>query len=943
MGKLIHLPLLQRASFNITSFTKRVLINVCKQLSYPLLLLALLCIPIYSNAHPPIEIQPNTFAILQDDQDFVWTAGHDGLTRHDNHQNITFSSKNINWPLPFDWIHSISLLKNNKLLLATENNKLWKFDTTTGKSSAIEVDVHQKSISLAVEYSSAYFLNVPNKLYRYSLANNETTIIADNIEIKDIKVTTSNLYASTKNGVFKLVNNKLEKIISAKITSIGATDKSLVVASEEKLFIINDDGLQKTIPINELVYAITPESGIGKDNIYTISQSGQIRKYSIKTGNQLSHSYPNSQAIYTRAMIQDSSGVLWILTNQGVLKLSATFFKNHKKIFDVAINGIALANLNDNLIIGSYGMGLSSNVSNHPILSEEINKSFTPKALIITDLLPYKNNLYIATFDGLWRYDAKRNNVSRVKFPDNNKLLLNISNKGKLLYLATNENGSYIYDIDSNQIIKHIKNQGLKNEESIDILPLKNSSVWIGKTTDIEVYTPFSDKVIKIKTPSRNKVMSLVEYKNKVFVATKGDGIYVYNQQGDLLSHMAATISFTYVTLINDVIWATAEPGLYKINPDNNQITLEPNTEHFTFTSVPIKMNNTVYIGHYGGILELPLLDGKRFNSKVYVSKVRVSGKNHLLNKTIDVQSSHDVITLNLTSLDFRAGQDKQYKYQINNGLWHQVNGNSLTLTGLASGKYNIEIMATNSLGQWSNNRAYTEINVEYPWYWTPQIRLIYALLIIGFISIVFWLLYLRTKSISHIHQLLKLDLKNREKTALNVRRNINLAVEIIHKDIDKTKRILKQSVDELNKTEINNAPDGLYGKSLLTTLPFFSEYVYKKHHVSMKNQIEINESNLSYEMQADLYKIIYEAITSAIINSNGRNFKVALQEFKGKLWLTINDDSNSFSNYNNKIDFDIAMYTIRQIATKYKASINTFDEQGSGSQLVISIPLKHY
>ena len=33
-------------------------------------------------------------------------------------------------------------------------------------------------------------------------------------------------------------------------------------------------------------------------------------------------------------------------------------------------------------------------------------------------------------------------------------------------------------------------------------------------------------------------------------------------------------------------------------------------------------------------------------------------------------------------------------------------------------------------------------------------------------------------------------------------------------------------------------------------------------------------------------------------------------------------------------------MYYIRQIAQKYKASVNTFDEQDKGSQLVISIPL---
>ena len=125
-----------------------------------------------------------------------------------------------------------------------------------------------------------------------------------------------------------------------------------------------------------------------------------------------------------------------------------------------------------------------------------------------------------------------------------------------------------------------------------------------------------------------------------------------------------------------------------------------------------------------------------------------------------------------------------------------------------------------------------------------------------------------------------------------------------------------------------------------MVALPFLSEYVHKKHHINLNTQIDIEEDKLSYEMQADVYKIIYEAITSAIHNSNGRNFKVSIQDFKEKLWLTISDDSHSFANFNNKINFDMAMYYIRQIANKYKASVNTFDEQAKGSQLVISIPL---
>ena len=185
--------------------------------------------------------QPNTFAVVQDHQNFVWTAGHNGLTRHDSYKNINFSSNNQSWPLPFDWIRSISVLKDKKLLLATEGYKLWQFDTTTGNASPVKIDVHQQSVFHAVEYQNSYFLNVPNKLYQLNLKNNQTSVIAENIEISDLKVTKKHLYISTKNGLFLLANNKLKKLLSENIFSMSVSNETLIVATKKEIIFIDDN------------------------------------------------------------------------------------------------------------------------------------------------------------------------------------------------------------------------------------------------------------------------------------------------------------------------------------------------------------------------------------------------------------------------------------------------------------------------------------------------------------------------------------------------------------------------------------------------------------------------------------------------------------------------------------------------------------------------------
>ncbi len=283
--------------------------------------------------------------------------------------------------------------------------------------------------------------------------------------------------------------------------------------------------------------------------------------------------------------------------------------------------------------------------------------------------------------------------------------------------------------------------------------------------------------------------------------------------------------------------------------------------------------------------------------------------------------------------------------------LFENVSGNQITLTGLASGNYHIAIQGTNSLGQWSDFYAYTEINVSYPWYWTPTMWGVYSVGSVLLLLITAWLLYLRSQSISQIHQLLSADLKTRGKSALIVSRNLSLAGQLFENQetkntvstdssLQKVKQIIAESLDELGKHNDSDEPDNLSGNSLITAMPYFSDYFHNKYHVNIEHKIELDLHNLSYEMQADIYKVIYEAISSAILNSNGRNFSIVIQEFKRKIWLTIKDDENSFSNFNNKIHFDMAMYYIRQIANKYNGSVNTFNDQEKGSQLVLSIPL---
>jgi len=172
----------------------------------------------------------------------------------------------------------------------------------------------------------------------------------------------------------------------------------------------------------------------------------------------------------------------------------------------------------------------------------------------------------------------------------------------------------------------------------------------------IDIYNRYTKTNQRISVPAKSKVISFTVFNNKVYAATKGDGIFILNFHGELLSQMGNGSDFSTISTINNQVWAPAKQGLYRISTDNT-MTLVPNTEQYAFTDRPIRHKDKVYIPHYGGMLEVPLTDIKKYNSVVSISEITVSGKTYLTNDSIEVNSENDVISFNLASLDYRSGK----------------------------------------------------------------------------------------------------------------------------------------------------------------------------------------------------------------------------------------------------------------------------------------------
>jgi len=173
------------------------------------------------------------------------------------------------------------------------------------------------------------------------------------------------------------------------------------------------------------------------------------------------------------------------------------------------------------------------------------------------------------------------------------------------------------------------------------------------------------------------------------------------------------------------------------------------------------------------------------------------------------------------------------------------------------------------------------------------------------------------------------------------LQRNLQLtSTSLENNEIDESKQLVEKSLLVLKETIQTQEPDNLEGKTLAIAIPFLADYIHTKYEVKLHFTLEDKVDSFNYELRADVYKVIFEAIMSTIFKSEAKKFSLTLKEVKQKLWLTVNSDSDSFNQLNSKVNFDLSSYTIRQICTKHHASLNTFDNDDNSSQLVISFPL---
>jgi Signal transduction histidine kinase len=459
------------------------------------------------------------------------------------------------------------------------------------------------------------------------------------------------------------------------------------------------------------------------------------------------------------SLLADIDNNIWIGTVWGGLNMMQgvqSKFKLYKHEPDLPnslpktpITGICTDNVG-NLILttntrGIYTMNLNTSEFKKLIISKQYS-AYNLQAI----LNDREGNIWLGTFrNGLIELNKNGAEVAIFRFnPANPKSIPN--NDVRCIFQCRNQN-IFIGTVKGIAIYNPLKKQidkVLHLRENADVRTIKedeNGLIWIGTYGNgVATYNPANNELNYQPTRyNLTVVYDLLLNKDSVWIATHGQGVYLYTQKGKSgrIYSEDEGLSSNFVRSIlrdkNGDIWVGTSNGISKINPKtdeiqnfNNQDGVQPQglTERCC-----IQLPNGLMA--FGGAIGLntfnPISVNKNdicpsvvftrlsiFNQTITPSNdsrnTSPLKQNISITNSIELKYNQSVFTLEFIGLNYNAAQKIQYAYLLegSDSRWNYIgNQNSVTFRNLEPGKYTLKVKASSPDAVWSDDNI-TSIDI---------------------------------------------------------------------------------------------------------------------------------------------------------------------------------------------------------------------------------------
>ncbi|WP_375561720.1 two-component regulator propeller domain-containing protein [Bernardetia sp. OM2101] len=656
------------------------------------------------------QFQTNNITRLKEAKDSTLWIGTQGSGLV-SYKNGAFKSHG----LEKEYIEAIHVLDNSdSVYVGTRAGGLFVYDIKTQKFTSISSkELSSESIYDILEYPRGKFWLATRNQGILILQNNSLLKVASEVENpRTLKLYLDNkkvIWAGTYNGVLKYNNDKFirqfpqlaeERIHDMRFDPAG------------NFWIVTRNNIYRHNVLTEKLELLTTETGEAFDDVRSIwldqeedlwiptarhglcrLRDGKFINYTVREG--LAYPSVNSVGIYNNTDVlvgtsngtihrinsqknkvfdyplktnlngqeifnirQDSAGIVWIITYDGLLKKD---LNGNEKLFTKAdglptnVLRLTYQDSKGRFWIGTRGEGLveyKKDQKTDKYIFEKIGleRGFTPDFVMsITE--DNNGNLLVGTNNGgLAVENGNKFDLFTIENGLPTNLIFNIHcDKQNTIWLATNaglvrwkDKKAFIFDASN----------GLPNETIFDIVEDNNGYFWCSSNRG----------VLRIKKNDLNSLANGDKIEPNWTQYDKNDGMRTEQCKGATQSLMSS----------QGIIWIPTNNGALRIDPN----------------FLPINSRRP----------------------PVYVQKVLLDNQTFLEPLKIIVQPEQQRVTIDFTALSFRAPEKVKFKYQLEGFDKEWVitkdNKREAVYTNLPNGTYTFHVIAANNDGVWNNEGA---------------------------------------------------------------------------------------------------------------------------------------------------------------------------------------------------------------------------------------------